>query len=179
MCWPGCPVPWFVCDKLPVCEFVWMKYKSVNPLRGTHTCICKIYPSGFLGAFRLCAPPCVCVRVCASICTLVFVGCVDSEACSFLFARGLKKHVALARERCDMSPLKATWPAWLQAGITIKQNLNPNQQSGNIKPIYVHTGFYANAKIPDIFSCVTCNSNTFLCTREHLAFSKIFVPIEY
>jgi len=40
----------------------------------------------------------------------VFVGSVDSEACSILFAQGLKKHMALARERCDMSLLKASWP---------------------------------------------------------------------
>lgn len=46
-----------------------------------------------------------------SLCTLVFVGSVDREACRILFAQGLKKHMALARERCDMSLLKATRPA--------------------------------------------------------------------
>lgn len=55
---------------------------------------------------------CVFLRV--SICTLVFVGSVDREACSILFAQGLKKHVVLARERCDMSLLKATWPARIE-----------------------------------------------------------------
>lgn len=44
----------------------------------------------------------------------MFVGSVDREACSILFAQGLKKHMALARERCDMSLLKATWPARIQ-----------------------------------------------------------------
>lgn len=46
-----------------------------------------------------------------SLCTLVFVGSVDREACRILFAQGLKKHMAVARERCDMSLLKATRPA--------------------------------------------------------------------
>lgn len=49
-----------------------------------------------------------------SICTLVFVGSVDREARSILFAQGLKKHMALARELCDMSLLKATWLARIQ-----------------------------------------------------------------
>lgn len=61
---------------------------------------------------HLCAP--VCVFACVSICTLVFVGSVDREACSILFAQELKKHVVLVRQRCDMSLLKATWPARIQ-----------------------------------------------------------------
>lgn len=57
---------------------------------------------------------CVCV-FCVSVCTLVFVGSVDREACSILFAQGLKKkHMALARERFDMNLLKATWPDRIQ-----------------------------------------------------------------
>lgn len=54
------------------------------------------------------------VCVCASFSTLVFVGSVDREACSILFAHGLKKHMGLAREHCDMNLLKASWRARIQ-----------------------------------------------------------------
>lgn len=61
---------------------------------------------------QFCAP--VCAFAYVSICTLVCVGSVDREACSILFAQELKKHVVLARLHCDMSLLKATWPARIQ-----------------------------------------------------------------
>lgn len=61
-----------------------------------------------------CVPVQDCVLVYTCFSTLVFVGSVDREACSILFAQGLKKHMVLARERCDMRLLKASWPARFQ-----------------------------------------------------------------